>query len=85
MGLLLGLSLKKIKLGAASFISSEPDSIGKQQLVGDDLQQLVGVAPPPLLLPFSSSSSPFSFSLTLLCSSLVSDVNERMEREGVDG
>ena len=37
LGLLHGLSLKKMKLGAASFISSEVDGVGKQQLAGDDL------------------------------------------------
>ena len=31
-----------MKLGAASFISSEVDGMGRQQLTGDDLQQLVG-------------------------------------------
>ena len=31
-----------MKLGVASFISRDVDDVGKQQLAGDDLQQLVG-------------------------------------------
>jgi len=42
LGLLHGLSLKKMKLGAATFISGEVDGVGKQQLASDNLQQLVG-------------------------------------------
>ena len=48
-----------MKLGVASFISRDVDDVGKQQLAGDDLQQLVGAS---LLLSFFLlflSSSPF--------------------------
>ena len=64
------MSFKKMKLGAASFIFGEVDGVGKQQLAGDDLQQLVGAIllflsffllflssspfPSPSLLPFLS-------------------------------
>jgi hypothetical protein len=63
LGLLHGLSLKKMKLGAASFISSEVDGMGKQQPADDDLQELLGVIflflssspfPSPSLLAFRS-------------------------------
>ena len=60
-----------MKLGAASFISGEVDGMGKQQLTGDDLQQLVGATLLSSSLPLFSSSfslSPFS-SLSRLCSS----------------
>ena len=64
LGLLHGLSLKKLKLGVASLISGEVDGVGKQQLTVDDITQLVGA-----ILPFLSffflfflSSSPFPFS-----------------------
>ena len=62
-----------MRLGAASFIFDEVDGVGKQQLAGDDLQQLVGAI--LLFLSFFFllflSSSPFSSPSLLSFLSLV--------------